>query len=59
MSEKLKPCPFCGGKVSINYEETYYIECHNCMTQVKPSGKRHSEAVCRAHWNGRHHEPLR
>ena len=41
MTEKLKPCPFCGGKVAIiNAEEItingncYVVHCDNCESET-------------------------
>ncbi len=43
MSEKLKPCPFCGGAATITeyldrgikWLEPFYVECKNCGTYKK------------------------
>lgn len=39
MSE-LKPCPFCGGKASINYYEhnTHSVECNICHARTSVTG---------------------
>ena len=36
MSEKLKPCPFCGGKAEVRTDENeeYYVSCTKCFTLV-------------------------
>ena len=33
MTEKLKPCPFCGGEAKINKRE-YSIECTRCSAYM-------------------------
>jgi hypothetical protein len=53
MSE-LKPCPFCGGKATINFDaqlEPFGIWCPGChmlvkFTKVKPVGKNEKFGRC-------------
>jgi len=47
------PCPFCGGKVSINYERTFYIECPKCIIRFMPCGVWDKESYCVDTWNRR------
>ena len=55
MIEKLKPCPFCGGKAELwEYrdldEVSYYIGCTTCGAQTKYTD---SEDLCIEAWNRR------
>ncbi len=36
MNDELKPCPFCGGKVSEweCYDHSWYVECQDCGVKV-------------------------
>ncbi len=36
MDDELKPCPFCGGKVSEweDYDNSWYVECNCCGVKV-------------------------
>ena len=41
MMDNLKPCPFCGGKVKINYDinlEPFGVYCHSCRMLAKFNG---------------------
>ena len=43
MSEKLKPCPFCGGNVKIHLSPTKksrFIQCTKCLITTKKFKKR-------------------
>lgn len=56
MSEKLKPCPFCGGKAESRcFMMISWIKCIECEASinVEPSLKKAIEA-----WNKRHDEPM-
>lgn len=56
MNEKLKPCPFCGGKAKLveTYVEkgiwVYSVDCSNCKTRQQVS-KTEEEAINA--WNTR------
>ena len=52
MTEKLKPCPFCGGEatMSVTQEGKYVIECEYCHSR---SHIWQEEAVACMIWNGR------
>lgn len=52
MTEKLKPCPFCGSN-DVTLEETYesgYVRCRSCGAE---SGFRYSHDEAAAAWNRR------
>ena len=66
LAERLKPCPFCGGKASIRQttpltggtsRETgyggYFVMCDWCMTS---SNNYSTEQAAAEHWNRRTHE---
>lgn len=63
MSEKLKPCPFCGGEAKLarhenpNYRrDTYgrhYVYSIDCMECAASAGNRYNEDVIVAAWNKR------
>lgn len=55
MTEKLKPCPFCGGEASMhaNYEFRW-VECDSCELETNTSDS--VEAAVKR-WNTRHAEP--
>lgn len=48
--EKLKPCPFCGGKATINGITLVYIKCTKCG--VETVGYREEDEAIEA-WNRR------
>lgn len=51
MSEKLKPCPFCGGNnLSIDGITVYWVECKDCNASI--SGHETEEEAIEA-WNMR------
>ncbi len=64
MTEKLKPCPFCGGRASIRavtpvhssdakkygYGD-YFVMCENCLTT---SNNYNTEERAAEHWNRRY-----
>lgn len=66
--EELKPCPFCGGKVTLvthllytkNDEfkfNEYYVECKKCLLKTNPF---YVEEELTEYWNTRHQpEPRR
>lgn len=57
--EKLKPCPFCGGKARINlFLGNYCVTCDECAGAIFPcKGMKRKEAV--KQWNRRKkHEKL-
>ena len=58
MSEKLKPCPFCGGKATMEKHEYGVIElgCDNVGCIVLPSAKHLSEEAAAKAWNRRHQD---
>ncbi len=33
MTEKLKPCPFCGGKAEIEGERIFWVSCQECCAE--------------------------
>ena len=59
-SEKLKPCPFCGGKgevyqapTMLNLEiddDAYWVQCRNCFSRV---GNSYSQVEAINAWNRR------
>lgn len=52
MSEKLKPCPFCGGKAKINGGSVLcYVRCESCKARVWSCYETKEEAI--AAWNQR------
>ena len=54
---KLKPCPFCGGEVSVVYDEgikKYWICCDNPKCRIQPSTDAHvNKGVITREWNRR------
>lgn len=51
MSEKLKPCPFCGGNnLSVEGITFYWVECIDCNASI--SGHETEEQAIEA-WNRR------
>lgn len=55
VNDKLKPCPFCGGKPYDNYTDTFgywYITCINCHAQIH--ARKRKEAI--ESWNRRETE---
>ena len=54
MSEKLTPCPFCGGKAKIyrNAYSMYYVECQNEECEATIFGGTTPTEAVRA-WNRR------
>lgn len=60
MSEKLKPCPFCGGKAEIRTmiyagNALYYVRCPriNCFIHCFTKKKYETEAEAVEAWNRR------
>lgn len=61
MSEiKLKPCPFCGGKVYIDNEDCYgyehidfFVHCDNCSLQFGFASQFETEEEAAKAWNTR------
>ncbi len=58
MTEKLKPCPFCGckhiavfGGTHILYEEPYRFECHDCGCVLYTIHRKEDKAI--VEWNRR------
>lgn len=54
MSEKLKPCVFCGGTnvyLDMKDDSLIYIECENCQTEV--TFLTSSEVKAKGIWNQR------
>lgn len=56
--EKLKPCPFCGGKAVLSlYYGSAKIVCTSCGARTKPRGDRREEdnciAIVKERWNRR------
>ncbi len=52
-TEKLDPCPFCGGDAHVSFEcgaEGWFIECGECFSRGAWSEDRH---VAAAKWNRR------
>lgn len=53
---ELKPCPFCGGKVEINYNpysKVYFIACGNCDCDICVSVVSNTEEKAVKLWNRR------
>ena len=55
MTNKLKPCPFCGGKAVLWSDfdlcvTTWYVACSQCGVQTKRTD---SEDLCSERWNRR------
>ena len=51
MSEKLKPCPFCGGNnLSIDGITVYWVECKDCNASI---GGHETEEEAIEAWNWR------
>ena len=57
MDDKLKPCPFCGGKVSL-LTNMYgsHVECMKCLCETRTSGTEEGALVM---CNHRHYEVTR
>ena len=55
MSEKLKPCPFCGGEAGIeNWGYGYYVTCQSPTCLISPeTGNYETKAAAIAAWNTR------
>ena len=58
MTEKLKPCPFCGGEPQLvqgygAYSFTWYVECHGEDCAVTPDTSGHGRDNAIARWNRR------
>lgn len=56
MGNKLKPCPFCGGKASVfEYipDKAVAIRCDRCGATVYSSAASNSEEMLTAKWNHR------
>ena len=68
MTDKLKPCPFCGGESKLEittecwghgeYHENYFIKCMRCGSRGKSEvvydkTPRQCEADCIENWNRR------
>lgn len=53
MTEKLKACPFCGGRAEIvsEYANAYYVECTNCWASIPQNEATPENAI--AKWNKR------
>ena len=52
MAEKLKPCPFCGGKANLRLDTGHYIvECPTCHAEIWHWQEEPSDAI--ADWNRR------
>ena len=54
MSDKLKPCPFCGGEPYIKQYKDFYLYkviCENCY--IETGGWREKRNAVKA-WNRRH-----
>lgn len=57
MSEKLKPCPFCGGKGKVwtgQFGHYFYGECENCGVET---AKYDTKAEAIIAWNTRAEQP--
>ncbi len=54
-SEKLMPCPFCGGTVEIfpNFQKQYGINCHTCGMTVFMGGDCYDKQKTTEKWNER------
>jgi Lar family restriction alleviation protein len=60
MNNKLKPCPFCGGKVYIDNEDCYgyehidfFVHCDNCSLQFGFASQFETEEDAVKAWNTR------
>ena len=56
MGNKLKPCPFCGGKASVfEYipDKTVAIRCDRCGATIYHSAASYAEEMLTAKWNHR------
>lgn len=53
-NQKLKPCPFCGGKVQdrVGYQGITFIKCSNCGAIVSFEGNEAYQQATEA-WNRR------
>lgn len=52
---ELEPCPFCGGKAKMQFDEgIYYAMCERCM--ARSHGARSYSVIVRR-WNRRHLTP--
>ena len=34
MTEKLKPCPFCGGEAEVEGERIFWVSCQKCWVET-------------------------
>lgn len=56
MTNKLKPCPFCGGEGEIrivmrsNKPDGYWIRCQNCMAAIDVYNTQYESVIA---WNRR------
>ena len=52
MTEKLKPCPFCGGEAAVSYSivKKYFITCLKCYASTK---LKDTEGLAIKAWNRR------
>jgi Lar family restriction alleviation protein len=60
MNNKLKPCPFCGGKVYIDNEDCYgyehidfFVHCDNCSLQFGFASQLETDEEVAKAWNTR------
>lgn len=55
MSEKLKPCPFCGGEATLREDRgDYWVTCYNVACAVNPETGMWGDALTPTNeWNDR------